>query len=193
VVQPYVPPPDNSTYYGGSGGGCFDITCSVMLYQSNQKQFISVPINSLKKGDFVKVKTIDGIETTSRIECVVAIQRKILSPLVEFKASGLRITKNHPIRINGQWCLPKDQVNRTDICFVESLEKVYNLVLDREGLLLVVNGIECVTFGHGIPGAIVYDSFYGTERVIETISNLPGWDDGLVTVDGSLRALSSQQ
>jgi hypothetical protein len=197
VIQAYVPPPpDNSTYYGGSGGGCFNISCSVLKYiqpTTNQSDpYISVPINILKQGDLVKVKTIDGLESTSRVECVVVIQRKISSPLVEFKSSGLKITKNHPIRINGQWCLPKDRITgNDDVCLVESTEDVYNLVLDKKCVLLMVNGMGCVTFGHGYEGDIVYDDFYGTERVLDVISSLPGWDNGLVTVHGSLRSLSS--
>jgi hypothetical protein len=193
-AQHYVPPPDNSTYYGGSGGGCFARNSSVELYQPKPQQFITIPINHLKKGDFVKVKTIDGLDLTTRVECVVAINRKISSSLVEFKSSGLKITKNHPIRINAQWCLPKDMLNGNDVVFVESKEEeeVYNLVLERRDVLLEVNGIECVTFGHGFETEVVYDSFYGTEKVLDTIAVLPGWENGLVTVHGSLRSLYPQ-
>jgi len=192
-VQHYVPPPDNYTYYGGSGGGCFDRNASVELYQPKPQQFITIPINHLKKGDFVKVKTIAGLESTTRVECVVVINRKISSPLVEFESSGLKITKNHPIRINAQWRLPKDMVSGNDVKFVESKEEVYNLVLERRDVLLEVNGIECVTFGHGFETEVVDDSFYGTEKVLDTISVLPGWENGLVTVHGSLRSLYLQQ
>jgi hypothetical protein len=164
-----------------------------MLYQPHQQDFIDVPIIDLKKGDFVKVTDIDGIEGISRVDCIVVIQREMNSPLVEFKSSGLRITKNHPMRINEQWYLPKDWINGKDIRYVEHRDSVYNMVLDRRGVLLVVNGMECVTLAHGIDGERVYHPFYGTDRVLERMRSLPGWEKGLVTVLGSLRSVSSDK
>jgi len=191
-VQPVVPDSQQDyTYYAGSGGGCFANTCTVMLYQPKENDFISLPISQLKKGDFVKVTDLDGFEGISRVDCMVVIHRKISSPLVEFKSDGLRITKNHPMRINGIWYRPKDMLNGKDIQYVEYSDSVYNMVLDRRCVLLMVNGIECVTLGHGIEREMVYDHFYGTEKVVERMSRIPGWENGLVTVHGSLRSKTS--
>jgi len=193
VVQAYIPPVDNETYYGGSGGGCFDKTTTVMLYQPKQEEFVSTLLSNIKQGDIVKVIDLEGTESTARVDCVVIIQRKINSPLVEFKSTGLKITKNHPIRIDGKWCLPKDLVRGNDVCYMTTTDSVYNLVLDKRHVLLVVNGTECVTLGHGIEGDVVYDDFYATDKVIDTITALPGWNTGLVNVEGSLKTFSYQQ
>jgi len=193
VVQAYVPPVDNETYYGGSGGGCFDKTTTVMLYQTKHREWVSTPLSNIKQGDIVKVIDLAGMESTATVDCVVIIQRKINSPLVEFKSTGLKITKNHPIRINEKWCLPKDLVRGNDVCYMTTTDSVYNLVLDRRQVLLLVNGIECVTLGHGIEADVVYDDFYATDKVIDTITALPGWETGLVNVEGSLKTYSSQQ
>lgn len=46
---------------------------------------------------------------------------------------------------------------------------------------MVVNGMECITLGHGIKGDKVAEhEYFGTERIIEDLKKMQGWDDGLV-------------
>jgi len=45
----------------------------------------------------------------------------------------------------------------------------------------------CVTLGHGIKEA--YHPFYGTKEVIEAVKGAPGFENGLVKVNGSIRSL----
>ena len=63
---------------------------------------------------------------------------------------------------------------------------MYNVVLDRCHVLLV-DGVECVTLGHGLEGGVVGHPYYGTSRVLRDLAVLPGWEDGFVRVAGSMR------
>jgi adenylate kinase len=197
VVQAYIPPPDvdNSTYYGGSGGGCFDQNCTVLVVSQVNNNLVPTRLSDLKKSDIVSVVDLQGNSGVARINCVVKLNRVEETKenyLVEFKESGLKITKKHPIRINGEWYLPKDFLEKSsDYDLVPSTAGcVYNFVLDKRNVLLKVNGIECVTYGHGIEN--VHHSFYSTNNVLDTLSQLPGWDNGFVEVSGSLRYVSLQ-
>jgi len=194
VIQTNEPPVDNSTYYY-SGGGCFHPDCTVQIYDPIQQNFTAIQISLLQRGDFVKVFNLQGQSTTAKILCLVEIHRTNSLPLVEFKSSGLKITPSHPIRLNDQWELPKNLTSNPigQIFFSQSQDRVYNVILDKTEVLLEVNGIQCVTFGHGFSGAVVYHSFYGTQRVRDIVEGLEGWEKGYVSVDGSLRVIGSKQ
>ena len=61
--------------------------------------------------------------------------------------NGLQITNYHPIFINNQWQFPVD-VQPSQKTFID---KYYNFVLES-GHTLKVNGIDCITLGHGVKG-----------------------------------------
>merc|ERR1712224_284740 len=69
--------------------------------------------------------------------------------------------------------------------------RVYSFVLDRCHVLLV-NSIECATWGHGIKEPVVQHPFYGTTRVVQNLMSLPGWEQGFVQVEGCLRDAANQ-
>lgn len=139
-------------------------------------------VTDVKAGDEVQVA--DG---TARVRCVVRIARSPSKNLVAFPG-GLAITAKHPVRISGKWMLPgemrQDQVPNPS-------GFVYNFVLDRSHIV-VVDGVECVTWGHGIEDEVVKHPYYGTDEVISDLARLPGWDQGFVTVNGCVRDSSGQ-
>ena len=57
---------------------------------------------------------------------------------------------------------------------------VYNFVLDRYHIVLV-NGMECVTWGHGLTEAGVQHEYYGSQKIIKDLVSLPGWSSGSVS------------
>jgi hypothetical protein len=64
---------------------------------------------------------------------------------------------------------------------------VYNFVLEHSHVLLV-NGMECATWGHGMSGPVIGHDFWGSAAAIERcLSALPGWNRGLVHVSGVVR------
>jgi len=86
-------------------------------------------------------------------------RRMILMP------NGLIVTGGHPIRRKGVWCLPR---NECDAKEVEGVDKVYMFVLDHFDVM-IVNGMECVTWAHGIDDELVKHSFYGSNAVIDAL------------------------
>lgn len=64
--------------------------------------------------------------------------------------------------------------------------RVYNLVLDG-GHVVVVDGVEAVTLGHGMEDDdVVRHPYFGTERVVRELQALPGWQRGWVDLQGGL-------
>lgn len=62
---------------------------------------------------------------------------------------------------------------------------VFNLVLDR-GHIVVVDGVEAVTLGHGfVHDAVVAHPYFGTEAVLRDLQAAPGWDHGRVDLGAS--------
>jgi len=76
--------------------------------------------------------------------------------------------------------------NRATVC-PNTDEFVYNFILES-GRVLLVNDVQCVTFGHGIDtDSVVWDPFYATSRVLDVVAGLRGFDEGFVSVKGSLK------
>jgi len=134
------------------------------------------PVSAVRPGDEVVVA--DG--STARVRCVAKIARALDEDLVCLpQGGGLTITPKHPVRLEGRWVMPGE---------VEGAERVqhdgwvYCFVLERCHVLLV-NGVECVTWGHGLNEPGVQHDYYGTNRIIEDLEALPGWKDGMVTLN----------
>jgi len=123
---------------------------------------------------------------------VVKINLGRIEKLIEFPSTGLKLTKKHPVCFNNQWQAPIDIANKdsniANICDSSS-EFVYNLVLEHSHVVLV-NGMRCVTLGHGIKEA--YHPFYGTLEVINVVKSVPGYEKGFVVVNGSLRKVETK-
>ena len=86
--------------------------------------------------------TVDG---PAFVKCAV---RTLRSKPLKYLPGGLLITSNHPVRINGMWHMP----GKLDISEDFVLEKpayIYNFVIDKSHIL-IVNGYECITLGHGL-------------------------------------------
>ena len=111
-------------------------------------------ITDVKKGDMIA--TADGL---AMVKLVAKIARA--KPLLRLEG-GLTITKRHPVRVNGVWMLPQ-QLQGVEV--ENPAGVVYNFVLDQSHVVLV-NGVECITWGHGFQDPVVQHRYYGTEAVI---------------------------
>jgi adenylate kinase family enzyme/Mg-chelatase subunit ChlD len=175
VQQATQPEPDMSTYYGGGGGGCFGAqSLLTVLMGENEHQ---IQVCDAQAGHLVKVA--DGF---ARIRCVVRIAHQLNQPMV-LLPGGLQITPSHPVRVNSEWLRPRDLPSAQLVSMSE--EFVYNFVLDTPGSILLVNGIECVTLGHGLQRDVVRHPFYGSHAVITALESIDGWDEGFVSVECS--------
>ena len=202
-----APAVDMSSYYCGSGGGCFGPTSTVQVQvqervpgaapstSSAAPVFRRVLVSAVKRGDMVQ--TAAGLAT---VACVARVARNPAKRLVRLPG-GLTITGGHPVRRRGVWCLPRDQTDAKD---AEGSGTVYTFVLDEcvlagggggggggdgggDGRVLLVDGTACVTWGHGIADGVAKHAFFGTGNAVEALAALPGYADGLVDVGGFVR------
>ena len=168
-------------------GGCF--APQTLIRMTNGKD---VPIYDISPGDLVA--TPSGPATV--IALVTCNSAKRSQPMS--KIGDLLITPWHPVGIHGVWRFPADIGGYND----RLMPTVYNLVLDS-GHVVYASGfeashtsgagghtapsssgtgsIEACTLGHGFTEAVVAHPFFGTERVIEDLRKVAGWDVGRPT------------
>eukprot|EP01123_Difflugia_compressa_P009176 TRINITY_DN295_c0_g1_i1.p1 TRINITY_DN295_c0_g1~~TRINITY_DN295_c0_g1_i1.p1 ORF type:complete len:183 (+),score=53.70 TRINITY_DN295_c0_g1_i1:576-1124(+) len=157
-----------STYYN-AGGGCIDGDCTVVTVDGDVKC-----VKDIKRGDVVEC--VGG--TWATVVCVVKTVFKHNRVDVVRINGGLTLTPFHPITINGTWKYP------LQLSPVVTIEKdvVYDFVLDNEHVI-VVNGVGCVTLGHGLVGDVVSHPFFGSVRVLEDLKKMRGWREGMVLLE----------
>lgn len=91
-------------------------------------------------------------------------------------SGGLLVTPYHPVRVGGVWQFPLALAAATE----QECDAVYSFVL-ASGHTMLINGTECCTLGHGFTdNAVITHAYLGTERVVQDLQRMPGWDAGLV-------------
>jgi len=163
----HLPPPAASLDYSGSGatiniaaynysgGGCF----------TGDGIIEGRRVDSLHKGDIVN---------GHMIRCVTQYE---VNNTFMIKLNGFMITAWHPVNINGKWCFPCT-LGLPSSYFTGV---VYDFVLDG-GYSVMINGLEVLTLAHGLHDEIASHPYLGTEKVIEDLKKLPGWEKGVVHV-----------
>lgn len=155
--------------------GCILASCNVKLSSGEWKQ-----ICDLKKGDI-----LDG---GSKVVCL--IKSKYDGVLI--KLNDLYITPYHPVFYQSKWQFPieiladnlKEQglINPFNSLIQNSKSlSVCNLVLDSDHVVNV-EGIKCITLGHGYEQDVLRHKYYGTSKCIEDLSKLNGWNEGVVSL-----------
>ena len=98
---------------------------------------------------------------------------------------GPELTEWHPVldARDGRWHFPAD----LGVAAVRACAHVYNLVLEHDHVPLV-NGVGCVSLGHGLTGPVVGHAYYGSAAVLRDLSEQPGWRQGNVTLAAPLLA-----
>jgi Mg-chelatase subunit ChlD len=161
-------PVSMAAYYNCSGG-CFAGDCSVAMHDRSLKR-----VDRLRRGD--AVLSASGLPATVR--CVVKQRcERGFAELVTLPG-GAKLTSFHPVHVRGAWEFP------SDLARVEKVpaKGIYNLVLES-GHTAFINGVECVTLGHGFKdqGEVVHHDFFGSmPRIVEGLAQHPGWQSGHV-------------
>eukprot|EP00747_Dinoflagellata_sp_TGD_P017989 gnl/TRDRNA2_/TRDRNA2_126195_c0_seq1.p1 gnl/TRDRNA2_/TRDRNA2_126195_c0~~gnl/TRDRNA2_/TRDRNA2_126195_c0_seq1.p1 ORF type:complete len:255 (+),score=38.96 gnl/TRDRNA2_/TRDRNA2_126195_c0_seq1:2-766(+) len=148
--------------------GCVDGACMVRMAGGGEKRLAEI-----RKGDVIE--GLDG--SKAAVTCVVRTQApdgKFL--LVQLPHSNLRVTRFHPVCIDGEWRFPADLAPASEL----PCEAVYTLVLGGSASAFVVNGVSCVSLGHHIEEGAARHPFYGSERVLADLANFPSFQEGLV-------------
>ena len=123
--------------------------------------------------------SIAGRESSqARVECVVATKCiEGFADLVKLD-TGLLVTPYHPVNIGGRWQFP---------CSIGKIDRfqcaeVVSFVLENNAPALLVDGIVGAALAHGLvdDGDVIAHPFFGTNRVIGSLSKLRGFDNGRV-------------
>merc|ERR1712232_1486853 len=113
-------------------------------------------MGSLKRIDCLQKD--DTVWTPDGPALIVCVVRQTIADghcyLTSF-AGGLQVTPAHPVRLEGVW-LPAGDVGKT---IDQQCGLTFNFVLSH-GHIMLVNGVECVTLGHGFVEDGVAHHFY---------------------------------
>lgn len=179
--------PAMTTYYAGAGGGCFGPSSTVLVLRPGQGG--QPPVQQrvrcadIRRGDIVSVA--GGVGWAS-VQCVAQMDRSPEQPPLVVLQGGLCITSRHPVRMNRVWS-PAASVQIAPAKTVV-VDCVYNFLLDRTHILLV-DGVECATWGHNLNEPGVQHAFFGNKQLVaRALSGLVGWKEGYVRVAGCVRA-----
>eukprot|EP00567_Pseudictyota_dubia_P001210 CAMPEP_0197464280 /NCGR_PEP_ID=MMETSP1175-20131217/63938_1 /TAXON_ID=1003142 /ORGANISM="Triceratium dubium, Strain CCMP147" /LENGTH=728 /DNA_ID=CAMNT_0043000251 /DNA_START=99 /DNA_END=2282 /DNA_ORIENTATION=+ len=143
-----------------------------------REKVIRLPIAKVQRGD--KVLTSGG--SFVGVRCVVQTEVETSEPLVMVRLGGLLVTPYHPVLVKGKWKFPIDAEEGV-LVELDSCDAVYNLVLEKDNRssAVLMDGIPCISLGHGIEvGDVLPHPFFGTNEIIENLkSNFPhGWNEG---------------
>jgi hypothetical protein len=148
-----------------------------------------VCVRELAKGDVVETRRVgaDGggsHPSTSKIMCIVkTVVSGAVSPMVELRGTGVRVTPYHPVRFGdgGAWIFPCEAGRVT----LQPTESLYSVVLhDRDQVMVLAGGVQAVTLGHGLQGAKLRHDYLGSPLVVEDLKKFDGWASGAVQLRG---------
>jgi len=153
-----------AAYYNASGG-CIDSACVVTLRDGSSKR-----VDQIVRGDVVGKDCV--------VRCVVETRCRDKKESLVTLPGGLRLTPYHPVFVQNEWKFPVDlaKAERDVAC-----EKVFNFVLEG-GHSMTINGVQCVTLGHGLEGRVISHPYFGTDRVINDLKSMPGWNEGKIVL-----------
>ena len=177
------PPAFSMAIFSNRNNICFDESCLVKMANGKTQK-----ISSLQSGDLLCC----GDGKPRRLKCLV--ENILPHGIVSFVSlpCGLVITPWHPIFWNNNWVFPQDIAKPQ----IYKRRAVYNLLLEctsdgsTEKHSVFVNGIQCVTLGHGMNlNSVTCHPFFGVwSAVVGDLSKMVGWNSGKVQVTGVLRS-----
>lgn len=160
--------PVSMSTYNSSDTGCIHGDCVVKMHDGSFKK-----ISDIRKNDLVATPSGTG----ATVLCVVRTDCTGQKVHMSSFGDGLRLTPYHPVRINGEWMFPLDVNPMKEY----DCEGIYDFVLDREHIM-IVNDIECCTFGHGLTDNDVIKHEYFGSKIIDDLKELDGWNEGYVNL-----------
>lgn len=165
-----TPAPQRMASYNTSSGICFAGACRVQMADGSLK-----PCEEICKGDMVH--TFKGDAT---VRCVVkTIIRNQVTSLA--KIGRLMVTPWHPIMYNNAWTFPANVASVDEY----PCAAVYSFLLEPGFQDMTIEDTTCITLAHGIlDNPVTNHDYFGTERVINVMKKMSGWEQGLISVQG---------
>jgi hypothetical protein len=159
--------------YYDAGGGCFCPESLIQMLDGSVK-----PIGTLRKGDMVACTGGLG----AAVRCLVWSS----GTFAMVSVGGFSLTPTHPVldpdAMLREWVFPKDLPSASA---APDSTRVVNLVLDSNHEIIgtsVSGALVCCTLGHGFREPVVEHSFLGTDKVIDALKEVPGFEEGSVEV-----------
>ena len=172
-----------------SQGICFGPDTKINVMGLDDKMDVDfVSIKDIRRGMRVRTVSQFGPQTTA-VRCLV------ISPATEMiNVAGFWVSKKHPLMkkfpsglveyVHAESFLENaENAENAEIPVEVQYHKCYNLVLEN-GHVIEINGVQAVTLGHGFLGGIVQHNYLGTHRIVDDLSEAPGWEYGLVEIKG---------
>jgi len=166
------PKPVKMTNYYNYSGGCIGSEGNVLMQDNSLRK-----VKDIRKGDYIQLP--NGESTPVLCVCKTTLNPSDKAPLVLLE-SGLVITPWHPVLYKNQWRFPCHIGELWNTSFTS--HDVFNFVLEK-GHIMTVNGIDCVTLGHGFTEDVVKHQYFGTEEVIKDFKSMPGWETGYIDLN----------
>ncbi len=163
--------PQSMSTYNMASGPCFAGPCRVKMSDSSRKA-----CQDIQKDDIVETR-----QGPAKVVCVVKTPCQT-AKLVKY--GMLMATPWHPVMHNGRWTFPKDIGEAAEY----PCDAVYSFLLEPGVQDMYIEDVPCITLAHGIGNdAVATHAFFGTQAVVSALQDHPGFDTGLVTVQGVKR------
>tara|TARA_B110001450_G_scaffold211555_1_gene203183 strand:+ start:508 stop:2769 length:2262 start_codon:yes stop_codon:yes gene_type:complete len=174
-----------SQSFNSHNNGCFHENTNIIMHDYTIKK-----IKNIKKGD----KLLDKDNKISIVICLVKMKcenNKCYFSSIKGIKDNLLITPYHPIidvkypstigKSHYNWVFPYTMLS---ICDFVECEYIYNLVLQNNHNIIAENTV-CVTLGHNFnSNFVISHSYFGSNKVIDDLSKMQGYQDGLVYLEG---------
>lgn len=141
--------------FHNSNDVCIEGNCKVLMADESKKSVKDIQIGDL-------VQTHLGIPAR-----VLFVVRTVTKRTMLVKLDRLLITPWHPVLYHGKWTFPHKIFDPIE----QDCDGVYSFVLN-DVHSMVVEGIPCVTLGHGSQDPTLKHDYFGTEKVIRDLSRM---------------------
>lgn len=171
--------------FNNRGGVCF--TGDNYVYLKFENEIYKDKIENIKKDDLVGIDfDKDGKLIFDKIECIIKTdftkydngKTNICKISIDQENNKfLNISPLHPIIKDNKWIHPKDLVKP----ILTECNYVYSFLLKNRNNI-IVNDIKCSTLAHGIIGNVIEHDYFGSEKIVNDLKKLKGWDNGIITI-----------
>jgi Mg-chelatase subunit ChlD len=174
-------PVNMSTYYD-RGGSCYDGNGIVKMGSGLTKK-----VKDLVKGDVVYALDKNSVLVKDSVRCIVKSCVET-GNLKMCNINGLNITLWHPLKMNvpqnsnnpnnlnlSEWIFPINVATEKNV----QIDWIYNVVLES-GVSICINNLMMATLAHGLKDPIIAHEYYGTQKIIDDLSKMKGWNQGMI-------------
>jgi hypothetical protein len=133
----------------------------------------------LQRGDRVK----DGFTVICAVCTLLKSPRSLTG--IERPLGTLLVTPGHPINVDDTWVPSYTAPGATVVQSVRihgPCNEIYNFVLS-EGHFITIEGMRCITLGHGFESPDVLHPYSSTNPVVKNLQRMPGWENGLILLE----------